>query len=32
MRFANGRIAEIWGGVDILSQMQQLGVALGGFS
>jgi|SRR5215470_1512043 len=32
MRFANGRIAEIWGVVDVLSQMKQLGVALGGFS
>ena len=25
MRFADGRIAEIWGVVDIFSQMQQLG-------
>jgi steroid delta-isomerase-like uncharacterized protein len=25
-RFVNGRIAEIWGIVDVLSQMQQLGV------
>jgi predicted ester cyclase len=25
MRFANGRIAEIWGVVDIFSQMKQLG-------
>jgi steroid delta-isomerase-like uncharacterized protein len=25
-RFANGRIAEIWGVVDVFSQMQQLGV------
>jgi steroid delta-isomerase-like uncharacterized protein len=26
MRFVNGRIAEIWGVVDILSQMRQLGM------
>jgi predicted ester cyclase len=26
MRFANGRIAEIWGIVDIFSQMKQLGL------
>jgi predicted ester cyclase len=26
MRFVNGRIAEIWGVVDIFSQMKQLGV------
>jgi steroid delta-isomerase-like uncharacterized protein len=26
MRFANGRIAEIWGVVDIFSQMKQLGI------
>jgi steroid delta-isomerase-like uncharacterized protein len=26
MRFANGRIAEIWGVVDVLSQMKQLGM------
>jgi len=26
MRFANGRIAEIWGVVDIFSQMKQLGL------
>ena len=26
MRFANGRIAEIWGVVDIFSQMKQLGM------
>ena len=26
MRFANGRIAEIWGVVDIFTQMKQLGV------
>ena len=25
-RFANGRIAEMWGVVDVLSQMKQLGV------
>ena len=25
-RFANGRLAEIWGVVDVFSQMQQLGV------
>jgi predicted ester cyclase len=25
-RFAGGRIAEIWGVVDVFSQMQQLGV------
>jgi predicted ester cyclase len=27
MRFVNGRIAEIWGVADILSQMKQLGVS-----
>lgn len=26
MRFANGRIAEVWGVVDIFSQMKQLGL------
>jgi predicted ester cyclase len=26
LRFANGRIAEVWGVVDVLSQMKQLGV------
>jgi predicted ester cyclase len=26
MRFVNGRIAEIWGVVDIFSQMKQLGI------
>jgi predicted ester cyclase len=26
MRFANGRIAEIWGVVDVFSQMKQLGM------
>jgi steroid delta-isomerase-like uncharacterized protein len=26
LRFANGRIAEIWGVVDVLSQMKQLGM------
>lgn len=26
MRFANGRIAEVWGVVDIISQMRQLGI------
>jgi predicted ester cyclase len=26
MRFANGRIAEIWGVVDMLSAMKQLGL------
>jgi len=26
MRFVNGRIAEIWGVVDVLSQMKQLGM------
>jgi predicted ester cyclase len=26
VRFAGGRIAEIWGVVDVLSQMRQLGV------
>jgi steroid delta-isomerase-like uncharacterized protein len=30
-RFAGGRIAEIWGVVDIASQMRQLGVIPGGF-
>jgi hypothetical protein len=25
-RFANGRVAETWGVVDVLSQMEQLGV------
>jgi predicted ester cyclase len=25
-RFANGRLAEMWGVVDVFSQMQQLGV------
>ena len=28
-RFANGRIAETWGVVDVLSQLRQLGVAPG---
>ena len=28
-RFADGRIAETWGGVDVLSQMRQLGVIPG---
>jgi hypothetical protein len=27
-RFVNGRVAEIWGVVDVLSQLQQLGVSL----
>jgi steroid delta-isomerase-like uncharacterized protein len=31
-RFTGGRIAETWGVVDVLSQMRQLGVILGGFS
>jgi predicted ester cyclase len=26
VRFVNGRIAETWGVVDVLSQMKQLGV------
>jgi predicted ester cyclase len=26
LRFVNGRIAEIWGIVDVLSQMKQLGL------
>jgi predicted ester cyclase len=26
MRFVNGRIAEIWGVVDVFSQMKQLGM------
>jgi steroid delta-isomerase-like uncharacterized protein len=26
MRFVNGRIAEIWGVVDVLSQLRQLGM------
>jgi SnoaL-like polyketide cyclase len=26
-RFANGRIAEVWGVVDVFSQMKQLGLA-----
>jgi predicted ester cyclase len=28
LRFANDRIAETWGVVDVLSQMKQLGIAL----
>lgn len=32
VRFADGRIAEIWGVVDVFSQLQQLGVLPGGFS
>jgi steroid delta-isomerase-like uncharacterized protein len=31
-RFAGGRIAETWGGVDVLSQMRQLGAIPGGAS
>ena len=31
-RFADGRIAETWGVVDVLSQMRQLGAIPGGFS
>ena len=31
-RFANGRIAETWGVVDVFSQMRQLGAIRGGFS
>ncbi|MFB6784948.1 ester cyclase [Streptomyces sp. NPDC056352] len=31
-RFAGGRIAEIWGVVDVFSQMRQLGVIPGGSS
>jgi predicted ester cyclase len=31
-RFANGRIAETWGVVDVLSQMRQLGAIPGGHS
>ena len=30
LRFANRRIAETWGVVDVLSQMRQLGVVPGG--
>ncbi len=30
LRFANGRIAETWGIVDVLSQMRQLGAIPGG--
>jgi predicted ester cyclase len=26
VRFSNGRIAEVWGVVDVFSQMQQLGM------
>ncbi|MGW3495311.1 ester cyclase [Streptomyces sp. NPDC001020] len=29
MRFANGRVAEIWGVVDVLTQMRQLGMTPG---
>ena len=29
VRFANGRIAETWGVVDVLSQMRQLGAIPG---
>jgi steroid delta-isomerase-like uncharacterized protein len=32
MRFAGGRIAEIWGVVDVFSQMRQLGALPGGSS
>jgi predicted ester cyclase len=32
VRFAGGRIAEIWGVVDVFSQMRQLGMIPGGFS
>jgi steroid delta-isomerase-like uncharacterized protein len=32
VRFANGRIAETWGVVDVLSQMRQLGAIPGGAS
>ncbi|MFF1833499.1 ester cyclase [Streptomyces sp. NPDC058231] len=32
MRFAGGRIAEIWGVVDVYSQMRQLGMISGGSS
>jgi steroid delta-isomerase-like uncharacterized protein len=32
VRFAGGRIAEIWGVVDVLSQMRQLGAIPGGSS
>ncbi|MDT0445011.1 ester cyclase [Streptomyces johnsoniae] len=31
-RFTDGRVAETWGVVDLLSLMRQLGVAPGGFS
>ncbi|MGW4641231.1 ester cyclase [Sphaerisporangium sp. NPDC004334] len=31
-RFADGRIAETWGVVDVLSQMRQLGIISGAFS
>jgi predicted ester cyclase len=31
-RFVNGRIAETWGVVDVLSQMKQLGAIPGGSS
>jgi predicted ester cyclase len=32
LRFVNGRIAETWGVVDVLSQMRQLGAIPGGAS
>jgi predicted ester cyclase len=32
IRFAGGRVAEIWGVVDVFSQMRQLGVVPGGSS
>jgi predicted ester cyclase len=32
VRFVNGRIAETWGVVDVLSQMRQLGAIPGGAS
>jgi predicted ester cyclase len=32
LRFVNGRIAEIWGVVDVFSRMQQLGAIRGGSS
>jgi predicted ester cyclase len=32
LRFVNGRIAETWGVVDVLSQLRQLGAIPGGAS